>query len=343
MTKVKFLYLIILVPISFLFVTLSACTLEQRYGPYSGLQMGNVPSGESGPTLAEQLGFTKDSIIVIVHADDIGMHIDQTDGSFETMQYGMVKTGSIMVPCPDFDRTAKIWAKNPNLDLGIHLTLNSDWGEKYGWGGVLPKNKVPSLYNSKGIMWRTPNKLMANMDVEEALIELEAQILKVLKAGLKPTHIDGHYANYYMNIDLAEGVRNLSKKYNLPMKPHYELIEEMRRQGYVFPDTMWMFFILYGEGSQPEIRKKVYDNWLKKLKPGVHELIIHPSLMSEEWANILWGPNSYIRLGDYKYWTSPETMDLANELGIIFIGYRELQKLQAKNWGLETDSVKLEK
>ncbi len=181
------------------------------------------------------------------------------------------------------------------------------------------------------------------MDVEEALIELEAQILKVLKAGLKPTHIDGHYGNYYMNIDLAEGVRNLSKKYNLPMKPHYALREEMRRQGYVFPDTLWMFMILYGEGSQREIRKKIYDNWLRKLKPGVHELLIHPSLMGEEWSNILGRPNSYIRLGDYKYWTSPETLDLADELGIVFIGYRELQKLQAKNWGLETDSVKLEK
>ena len=77
MTKRGFLYPIILVPITFIFIILSACSLEQRYGPYSGHLMGNVPSGESGPTLAEQLGFTKDSIIVIVHADDIGMHIDQ--------------------------------------------------------------------------------------------------------------------------------------------------------------------------------------------------------------------------------------------------------------------------
>ena len=86
MTKVRFLYLIILVPIIFLFAILSACTLEQRYGPYSGFQLGDVPISENGPTLAEQLGFKKDSIIVIVHADDIGMHIDQTNGSFETMQ-----------------------------------------------------------------------------------------------------------------------------------------------------------------------------------------------------------------------------------------------------------------
>jgi hypothetical protein len=46
-----------------------------------------------------------------------------------------------------------------------------------------------------------------------------------------------------------------------------------------------------------------------------------------------------MRFGDYKYWSSPETKALSEELGIIFIGYRELQKLQAKNWKLSTDSV----
>ena len=61
------------------------------------------------------------------------------------------------------------------------------------------------------------------------------------------------------------------------------------------------------------------------------------------WTNILGRPNSYIRYGDYEYWMSPETKPSADELGIIFIGYRELQKLQAKNWGLEPDSVQLNK
>jgi hypothetical protein len=146
-----------------------------------------------------------------------------------------------------------------------------------------------------------------------------------------------------MSSDLAEGVIKLSRKYNLPMKPHHEHREEMRELEYVFPDTLWMFLILYGERRHPEIRKKVYDNWLRNLKSGTHELLIHPSLMGEEWANILGHPDSYIRFGDYEYWTSPETKALADELGIIFIGYRELQKLQAKNWGLEVDSVKLNK
>ena len=315
------------------------CSIKSRYGLYSGLLMGEkTATSKIGPTLAEQLGYSKDTILLIVHADDIGMHVDQTDGTFNAMKLGMVKTGSVMVPCPDFDRVAKIWMNNPNLDLGIHLTLNSDWGGKYGWGGILPKTQVPSLYNAEGYLWRTPRELKAHMNVDEAILELEAQIVKVLEAGLKPTHIDAHYGNYYDSADLAKKVMKLSRRYNLPMKPHRLHREKMRRLGFVFPDSMWMFFKLYGEKYNPDIRKKVYDNWLKELQPGVHELVIHPSYMSSEWSGIIGDFNSYLRLGDYQYWSDPETKALAEKLGIIFIGYRELQLLQAKKMGIKTGS-----
>ena len=303
--------------------------------------MGEATITRKGPTLAEQLGYSKDSILLIVHADDIGMHVDQTDGTFDAMKKGMVKTGSVMVPCPDFTRVAMIWKDNANLDLGIHLTLNSDWGKNYGGGAVLPKNQVPSLYNADGNLWRTPNDLRAHMNVDEAALELEAQIVKVLQAGIKPTHMDAHYGNYYDTLDLARRVMKLSKKYNLPMKPHQLHRKKMRKLGYVFPDSMWMFFVLYGEKSNPDIRKRVYDNWLKELQPGVHELVIHPSYMSSQWSSIVGNFNSYLRLGDYKYWSDPGTKALAEKLGIIFIGYRELQLLQAKNWGIKTGSVPL--
>ncbi|MBT8356723.1 MAG: ChbG/HpnK family deacetylase, partial [Desulfobacterales bacterium] len=151
------------------------CSIKYRYGLYSGLLMGEATTTSKGLSLAEQLGYSKDSILLIVHADDIGMHVDQTDGTFDAMKKGMVKTGSVMVPCPDFNRVAMIWKDNANLDLGIHLTLNSDWGKKYGWGAVLPKNQVPSLYNAEGNLWGTPNDLRAHMDVDEAALEFEAQ------------------------------------------------------------------------------------------------------------------------------------------------------------------------
>ena len=291
----------------------------------------------TGPTIATQLGYSEDDIIVIVHADDIGIHKDQTDGSLDCIKTGMVRTGSVMVPGPDFDRVASIWKDHPDLDLGLHLTLTSGHRENYRWKPLLQKNKVPSLYDPDGYIWLDRRKLAKHLNIEEALMEIEAQIIKALQAGLRPTHIDNHQACYNLHPDLAKRVVKLSRKYNLPMIPHPYHMKEMRKKGYVFPDTYWMFLLISGEKYFPEYRKKVYDKWLKNLKPGVHQMIVHPSFMSDEYRQYVWLP--HVLTGDHAYWTSIETKSLAKELGITFIGMRELQKLQAKNWNLSTDGV----
>ena len=311
------------------------------FGQWSGLLYDASPTGNEDKTLAEQLGYSRDDIILIVHADDLAIHKDQTDGALDAMKEGMVKTGSVMVPCPDFKRMASIWKDTPELDLGLHLTLTTGHKAGYRWKPLLPVSKVSSLYNPDGYMWQGLQEFGENVSIREALMEIKAQIIKALEKGLRPTHIDTHMGTYNMHPDLARGVMILSRKYNLPMIPSAYHMEEMRKKGYVFPDTYWMYLLILGDKYFPWHRKKVYDDWLRNLKPGVHELIIHPSFMSEEYEQYVWHP--YVLTGDHDYWSSPETKALANELGIIFIGYRELQKLQARNWGLKTDGVNFKK
>lgn len=129
------------------------------YSQWSGLLSGDYPQVKKGPTLATQLGYSKDDVIVIVHVDDIGIHKDQTDGALDSMKMGMFKTGSVMVPCPDFERVVSIWKDNPHLDLGLHLTLTSGHRESYRWKPILPRSKVPRLYNPDGYIWRSPKRV----------------------------------------------------------------------------------------------------------------------------------------------------------------------------------------
>jgi len=294
-----------------------------------GRLAGGVPDPSQGPTLAQQLGYGIDDILVVVHADDVGYHLDQTDGVLSAMEIGMCKTGSVMVPCPDFERVVSIWQKRPELDLGIHLTLNSEWGTQYGWSPILPESQVPSLYNPDGLMWGTEWELKEHVNVDEALMEIEAQILKVLEAGLTPTHVDEHMGCYWWNFDLTNGVMQLARKYNLCMLPVD--ISKMRTMGYVFPDSFWQFASnMIGEEKGSTIRKKVYDDWLQNLGPGVHQVMTHIANVTEDYASKVHG--AHFRHGDYVYWTSPETKALAEALGITFIGYRELRQLQAANW-----------
>lgn len=291
------------------------------------------------PTLAEQLGYSDKAILVIVNIDDVGMHIDETEASFKALKFGMVKSGSVMAPCPNFDQVLNQWKEHPEIDFGIHLTLTCEWGNKYPWTPVLSQSYVPSLYNTEGIMWRNVNELLQNAKREDINMELEAQINKVIDAGLPLSHID-HHMDFYYNPVLFADVMELSRKYNLCMRVwrrrKYKLpfidnnLNSLRRKGYVFPDTQMGIYMMGYHNQSLNLRKKKYFEYLRSLKPGVHNIKVHIALQTNELQIIMGAHDSSIRQIDYDVWCSDDTKYLAEELGILFIGFKPLQELQIK-------------
>lgn len=291
-------------------------------------------------TLAMQLGYSDRDILVIVNIDDVGLHKDVTDASFKALKFGMVKTGSIMVPAPNYEQAIRLWQKNPEIDLGIHFTLTSDaWGEKYSGTTVLPKTDVPSLYSPQGIMWKTDEEFIIHAKKRDMENEMEAQIKKVLDRGLKPSHLD-HHMSIYSHPDFLPILVELSCKYKLPMhlpgRRRYKLpfiknnLFSLRRRGHVFPDTQMG---IYQKGEQNltlDFWKARYHDCLRSLRPGVHIIKVHIAFQTKELQDITGLHDSSIRQIDYDVWTSDDTKKLAKELGIIFIGYRPLQQLQEK-------------
>ena len=92
--------------------------------------------------LQEKLGYPKESKLLIIHADDIGVAHAENSATFKAMQTGVVNSGSIMVPCPWFTEVASYVKENPKADLGLHLTLTSEW-KYYKWGPVTSASAVP--------------------------------------------------------------------------------------------------------------------------------------------------------------------------------------------------------
>src|SRR5712671_325021 len=105
-------------------------------------------------TLVERLGYPRDAKLLIVHADDLGAAHSINTASIKGLESGLVSSASIMIPCPWLPEIAAYARSHPEADLGLHLTLTSEWS-LYRWGPVLSKERVPSLLDQSGYFYST--------------------------------------------------------------------------------------------------------------------------------------------------------------------------------------------
>lgn len=151
---------------------------------------------------------------VVIHEDDVGMTHGANSAFAELSGCGTCSSGSVMVPCPWFPEAAAIAAKNPSLDLGIHLTLTSEQ-EPYRWRPLTAPPSSAGLTDELGYFWPdVPAARRASPAAVEA--ELRAQIEIALAAGIDATHLDAHMGTAQMPEFLAI-YRRLGREFRLPV------------------------------------------------------------------------------------------------------------------------------
>ena len=162
-------------------------------------------------SLLAELGYAPDQRVVVVHVDDLGMSHAANAGGLRALD-ATATCGSIMVPCPGFEEMARIARERPELDLGVHLTLNCEY-EGHRWGPV--RGDVPSLRAPDGGMWRTTAETVANAQPEDVDRELRAQIYRALEAGIDVTHIDSHMGTVF-DLKFVDIYFRLAHEFKLP-------------------------------------------------------------------------------------------------------------------------------
>src|SRR5688572_21182657 len=150
----------------------------------AGVLSSAAVQAQSAPTLAERLGFSRDARVLMLHADDVGMCHSVNTATAEAFAEGLVTTGSVMVPCPWFPEIADWSKQHPEWDLGLHLTLTSEW-RFYRWGPTAPREKVPTLLDPEGFLWRSVADVKKHASPEHVELEIRAQIERARQFGMQ--------------------------------------------------------------------------------------------------------------------------------------------------------------
>jgi predicted glycoside hydrolase/deacetylase ChbG (UPF0249 family) len=163
----------------------------------------------------------KDPIPVLLRCDDIGMCHGVNAAAKRVADTGIPVSFSFMVPCPWFTEAVELFRDMPNVSIGIHLTLNSEW-KNYRWGPSAGVTMVPSLVDSLGHFFPSRSRLYANNPrLEEIELELRTQINKALQAGLKVEYLDYHMGAAMQTPQTRAIVEKLAAEYGLAVSRYY--------------------------------------------------------------------------------------------------------------------------
>lgn len=128
--------------------------------------------------------------ILVVNADDLGLHPDIDRGIEEAHRNGLVTSASVSAVGSSFENAVELCRRNPRLDVGVHLTL-------VGERPLTDSAALAGLVTAEGRFPDAHPALVARalagaLSRDAVRRELAAQVELVVGAGLRPSHLDGH-------------------------------------------------------------------------------------------------------------------------------------------------------
>ena len=268
------------------------------------------------------LGYPPDARLLILNADDFGMREAINEAITGVLDAGVIRSTTLMVPCPAAAPAMRHLAAHPATPFGVHLTAICESAADR-WRPVLPRDQVPSLLDEEGCFFefaRMP-ELFRRLRLDELEREFRAQIEVVLAAGLRPTHLDWHSLRISNRPEILEVMFRLAREYGLALRVMGQTwIDNLHHLG--LPGNEYDILDSYSLGWAD--KALTYARLLRDLPQGLSEWAIHPGLTApatEPWEL----DDMRIRHADFDFFTSQQAQDIVRHEGIILLDYRPLQ------------------
>ena len=243
------------------------------------------------------------SIRLIVIGDDIGAVHAIGEGTIEAFQKGIMRSANLIVPGPWLPESVQLLNANPELDVGIHLALTSEW-DSVKWR---PLTAMPSLVDANGFFPpRTRDVTAPGVKLSEVEAEIRAQIEMGRRMVPRASWLSTHMGAATASPALREVTSKLSQEYKMPM------------QG----DIPGGQFLKAPYSSTSTRAEKVAGmvKMIEGLGPGIHALVDHPATDTAEMRRVGHVGNTNVaeqRSGILHAWTHPEVWAAVRRRNIV--------------------------
>ncbi|CAH0535769.1 Carbohydrate deacetylase [Vibrio stylophorae] len=301
----------------------------------------------------QALGYGPEDRVVVFHCDDIGVYQATLPAYEHLLDANIITSASAMVPCPWFEATAQFYQKHPDIDLGIHLTLTSEW-PSYPWRPLLPHARSTGLVTERGFMPPQPEPIWHQADMQAVHAEIRAQIHHALASGINPSHFDSHMLAM-IGASTLPVMHQLALEHQcavMAMSPHCMNTSPWARAYYNlsnceactplterYPDVLDTAIAMQNDGfalfdsflamsyTEPNNRVEQAQKLLAELPPGLHFFMLHPAMDTPELRAVCPGVDWQVRVADYQAFIDPRLAKAIRDLGIHSISFQPLQAL----------------
>lgn len=287
-------------------------------------------------TWAEKLGWPAGKKVIMLHADDIGMCPEANMAADALLTNGHIQSAAVMIPCPNAEEFIT-WAKeHPNMDIGLHLTLTSEW-KKHRWGPITPEVQVPGLLDPENKLWRSVPEVVQHATAEEVEKEIRAQIEQSIAWGYRPDHIDTHMGTLFGDPSYVKAYIKVAQEYGIPANiidlSVPSVLAEFRAKGYPMDDSVVKmseaytlpkldYFTSAPKADTYEEKLESFKELIKSLQPGLTEIIFHPSVETDNLRSITGSWQQ--RVWETEIFADQDLINFFKDEDIIFTNWKEI-------------------